>query len=226
MEGIMRDNKTSQAAANYDDNVQKTIPRYTDFHDEALSLVKVINNYPSVWLDTGCGTGSLIAEAAGIFENSHFVAADPSEAMLEISKEKLAGLNVEYLQIGSESLSFANRFDAVTAIMAHHYLSAELRKQATEKCFAALKLGGVYVTFETIKPFSERGTQIGMERWRLHQLANGKPSSEADKHLARYGVELLPISIIEHVNLLKTTGFSVVEILWASGLQAGFYAIK
>lgn len=222
----MRDNKTSQAAALYDATVQKTIPRYAVFHEETLALAKVVNSCPSRWLDTGCGTGRLIAKAGEYFNNLHFVAADPSEAMLEIAKEKLTNSDVEYVHIGSENLSYFNQFDVVTAIMSHHYLNREMRKVATGKCFEALKSGGLYVTFETIKPFSERGTSIGLERWRLHQLTSGKAVEEVEKHITRYGIELLPISIEEHLDLLRSAGFSTVEILWASGLQTGFYAIK
>jgi tRNA (cmo5U34)-methyltransferase len=222
----MQDNKTSQAAALYDANVHKTIPYYHKFHDEVLELVRVINPYPAAWLDTGCGTGTLIAKAAGSFDAVKFVAADPSAAMLELARTKLADLTVDYVQSGSEALSMLDKFDVISAIMAHHYLDSAGRAAATENCFAALKNGGIFVTFETIRPFSERGVAAGLERWRTHQLASGKSAEEVDKHIGRYGVELLPITIEDHLRLLRETGFSSVEILWASGLQAGFYAVK
>ena len=222
----MKDNKTSQAAVLYDANVQKTIPRYATLHEETLELIRVLQPDPKTWLDTGCGTGTLIAKAGKIFDGVRFVAADPSAAMLEIAGEKLAGMDVEYEQTGSEGIFINSKFDIVTAIMAHHYLSAEQRIVATEKCFAALNPGGIYVTFETTRPFSQRGIAVGLQRWRLHQLASGKAEEEVEKHISRYGIELLPISIEDHLSLLRTTGFSVVEILWVSGLQAGFFAIK
>ena len=222
----MKDNKTSQSAVLYDANVHKTIPRYHTFHDETMELVRILNPAPKAWLDTGCGTGTLIAKAAGCFDGVEFVAADPSSAMLEQAKTKLAGLKVEYIESSSEAFSIPKRFDVITAIMAHHYLNLEDRTKATKNCFAGLKDGGVYVTFETIRPFSERGTEVGLQRWRMHQLSSGKPPEEVEKHISRYGVELLPISIEKHLELLRQSGFSSVEILWASGLQAGFYAVK
>lgn len=222
----MKDNKTSQAAALYDANVHKTIPRYADFHAETLAIAKLLNPCPDQWLDTGCGTGTLIAKACDCFDGLRFVAADPSEAMLEIAKEKLSGFEGEYVQTGSENLSYEGRFDVVSAIMAHHYLDPEMRRHAVEKCFAALKPGGLFVTFETIRPFSLRGTELGLERWRRHQLASGKEAAEVEKHISRYGTELMPVSITDHVRLLEKTGFAIVEVLWVSGLQAGFYAIK
>ena len=221
-----RDNKTSQSAALYDANVEKTIPRYSQFHLETLDLVGAVMPEPSLWLDTGCGTGNLAAKAAERFAGVKFILSDPSAAMLDIAREKLQGVAAQYIQSGSETLSLATPVDVVTAIMSHHYLTAEQRRQATENCFSALKPGGVYVTFETIRPCSDAATAIGLQRWRQHQLASGKPAEEVEKHISRYGVELLPITIEEHLRLLRQVGFPVAEILWASGLQAGFYAVK
>ena len=221
-----RDNTTSQSAALYDANVEKTIPRYSQFHLETLELVRTVIPEPALWLDTGCGTGNLAAKAIDRFAGVKFILCDPSAAMLDIAREKLPGMAVEYIQSGSETLSLASPVDVVTAIMSHHYLTVEQRRQATENCFAALKPGGVYVTFETIRPCSETATAIGLQRWRQHQLSSGKPAEEVEKHISRYGVELLPITIEEHLQLLRQVGFPVVEILWASGLQAGFYAVK
>ncbi len=221
-----RDNTTSQSAALYDANVEKTIPWYSQFHAQTLDLVGSVMPESALWLDTGCGTGNLAVKAADRFAGVKFILSDPSPAMLDIAREKLQEVAVEYIQSGSEALSLRESVDVVTAIMSHHYLTAGQRRQATDNCFAALKPGGVYVTFETIRPCSEAATAIGLERWRQHQLASGKPAEEVEKHISRYGVELLPITIEEHLRLLRQIGFSVVEILWASGLQAGFYAVK
>ena len=226
----MRDNKTSQKAIEYDANVGKTIPKYSFFHDETINLIKLGKPKVESWLDTGSGTGTLIFKAIEHFGKLRCVVADPSEAMLNVAKKKLAGSDIKSLLAGSEDLSNdlldAESFDVVTAIMAHHYLDIEARKKATQNCFRLLKAGGIYVTFETIRPNTEVGTKIGLRRWRDAQIANGKSIDSVDKHISRYGIELLPITIESHINLLREVGFSTVEILWVSGMQAGFYGIK
>ena len=103
----MRDNKTSQAAQDYNANIGKTIPYYNLFHDETLSLVKAVNPNPMVWLDAGCGTGNLVEKAAAIFTDTHFVLMDPSAAMLDIAKQRFAcndKLNLTYLLAGTEKI--------------------------------------------------------------------------------------------------------------------------
>ena len=42
----------------------------------------------------------------------------------------------------------------------------------------------------------------------------------------RRGVETFPITIEQHIDLLRRSGFRSADILWASYLQAGFLAIK
>jgi len=222
----MRDNKTSQVASEYDANVSKTIPYYTLFHEETIKLVKACGVTTGSWLDTGCGTGNFILKAKEHFNDVQFVAADPSSSMLEIAKEKLSDMDTTCLLAGTEELCHAGPFEVVTAILAHHYLDKMMREKATHNCYAMLKLGGVYITFETIRPGTDKGTKIGLQRWRDTQMANGKSPDSADKHISRYGTELLPITIDSHLMLLRETGFSIAEILWVSGMQAGFYAIK
>lgn len=223
---VMRDNKTSQAANEYDANVHKTIPRYHLFHEEILDLVKAVVPQPQSWLDTGCGTGTLLAKALACFGRMRVVAADPAESMLSLAREKLRDYEIAYRLAGSEALDLADSFDVVTAVMAHHYLNEGMRFKATQNCYNRLRPGGVYITFETIRPSTERGTQIGLNRWQTAQVLNGKSPAAAEKHISRYGSELLPVTIAAHLNLLKEAGFATAEILWASGMQAGFYGIK
>jgi tRNA (cmo5U34)-methyltransferase len=47
-----------------------------------------------------------------------------------------------------------------------------------------------------------------------------------EKHLARFGTELKPVRIAEHLELLRAVGFATAEIFWRAHMQAGFYAIK
>jgi tRNA (cmo5U34)-methyltransferase len=224
-----KDNKTSQSASQYDKNIAKTIPCYQLFNDEIINLVKFSTPEAKSWLDTGCGTGTLISQVFQEFGNLKFVAADPSEAMLQVAREKLSGLpglDIRYVLDGTEQLCCQERFDVVTAILAHHYLDIEDRIKATRNCFHMLNEDGIYITLETIKPNTEQGREIGLKRWRSAQIANGKTPESVDHHLQRYGIDLLPITIEAHLDLLRNIGFRTVEVLWASGMQAGFYSIK
>ena len=226
-----QDNATPHPSARYDDLVRDTIPYYDLFHEETINLVKAAQIRPKIWLDTGCGTGSFVVKALKAFPETRFLLADPSGAMLDQAKKKLAtysGKRVSFLDpVGTQDISpNLEKTDIVTAIQCHHYLSNEGRIKATKKCYDILRSGGMYVSFENIRPFSSKGVVIGKEYWKNFQLSRGRDLEEVEKHMARFDAEYFPLTIEEHLTLLRKTGFRTVEMLWYSYMQTGFYCIK
>ncbi len=57
-------------------------------------------------------------------------------------------------------------------------------------------------------------------------MEQGKSLEETEKHISRYGKDYFPITIEEHLHLLRESVFRVVEMLWFSNTQAGFWAMK
>lgn len=224
----MNDNITAHSSLEYDDEILKTIPFYNLFNQSIVDLIKSTDKPVHNWLDTGCGTGNFYINANEEFPDTIFTLADPSNKMLETANKKIKrNKNVVFVLSDSQSLAFEdNTFDVITAIQCHHYLDKATRIKATENCFRMLKSGGFFITFENIAPLSETGLQVNLKRWAGYQITNGKTSIEAENHIQRYGKNYFPISIIEHIHLLNEIGFCGVEILWASYMQTGFFAVK
>lgn len=227
------DNLTTHKASEYDEKVRQTIPFYDTIHAEVIRLVQLIKPEVKCWVDTGCGTGRVAQQALMDFPSAEFILADPSEAMLAQTRARLANYDSARLTllppIGSaelESHLAKNTADVITAIQCHHYLPRPDRIQALRACREVLKPGGLLVTFENIAPRTNEGVRFGLAAWKQFLMENGRPETEADQHIARYGKELLPITAEEHLDALAQAGFSVVEIFWYSQMQAGFYAIK
>jgi tRNA (cmo5U34)-methyltransferase len=229
----MTDNATPHRATEYDSSVRKTIPFYETIQREAVDLVLAVRPDVRFWLDTGCGTGFLVELALPRFPQTRFVAADPSPGMLELARERLAtvgGDRVRFLEpAGSAGLAGGigeERPQVITAVMCHHYLGPEGRREATRACFDLLESGGLFVTFENVTPRTDRGVEIGLERWRRFQVEMGRSEATVARHLTRFGTEYFPITVGNHLRLLEETGFRTVELVWRSQMQAGLYAIK
>lgn len=222
------DNATPHTAEIYDVQVRKTLPYYDSFHEESLNIIKATHIKPKNWLDTGCGTGTLAQKTIAQFPDVHFVLADPSMQMLDLAKAKLASFkNVEFIEAPTEKLTDLNtRFDVITAIQSHHYSDTAKRQQATKVCYNLLNPNGIYVTFENTRPFTEKGTAIGKENWKNFQIKSGRDPATAEAHMKRFGTEYYPITVEEHLALLRETGFRVVELLWYAYMQSGYYCIK
>jgi tRNA (cmo5U34)-methyltransferase len=215
---------------NYDEEIRNILPYYDSFHQETINLIKAIDAKPAIWLDTGCGTGMFVERALKHFPETKFVLADPSAGMLEEARKKLSGSDrVTFLKPDSTqdlSREIIGSPDVITAIQSHHYLSKEDRIKVTEVCYDLLNPGGIYVTFENIRPLTEIGIEIGKRNWKSFQLSKGRDRETVENHIRRFDIMFFPITVEEHISLLKRIGFDSVELLWYSCMQAGFYCVK
>ncbi|AAM07550.1 TPA: class I SAM-dependent methyltransferase [Methanosarcina acetivorans] len=225
-------NATPHLPKDYDARISDLLPYYSSFHQEIINFVKSFPSSPRVWMDTGCGTGTLINKAIEEFPDTKFLLLDPSEGMLNQAREKLSSCpagRLEFLR-ASPTQEFSQKLeekpDVITAIQCHHSLNRKARTKATKVCYDLLKEGGIYITFENIRPLTEEGINIGKKYWGSFQLTHGRREEEIEAHLKRFDTEYFPITVEEHLDLLRKTGFRTVELFWYSYMQAGFYCIK
>jgi tRNA (cmo5U34)-methyltransferase len=175
------------------------------------------------------GTGPLIQKAFAQFPDTKFFLADPSPQMLAVAKQKLVQTQkVTFFEPSpTQKLTLTTeKFDAITAIQCHHYLSWQEREKATATCYNLLAPNGVYTTFENIRPLTKEGITIGLEKWRQFQLSRGREPKAMESHIQRFGTEYFPITIEDHLKVLREAGFGVVEVLWTAYMKAGFYCLK
>jgi tRNA (cmo5U34)-methyltransferase len=197
-------NFTPHLPEDFDARISSVLPYYSCFHQETINFIKSLPSSPRIWLDTGCGTGSLVNKAVRQFPATKFLLLDPSEGMLSQARKKLSSCLADRLEFleASATQEFSQELkeqpDVITAIQCHHYLTREDRAKATGVCYNLLKEGGVYIRTE----------------------------EEIEEHLKRFDTEYFPITIEEHLKLLRETGFRTVELFWYSYMQAGFYCIK
>ncbi len=153
----MSDNDTPHKAADYDGEIHKTIPFYHLFHAETIDLVRTLLPDVSVWPDTGCGTGYLAEQALPLLPRVCFLLADPSLAMLEQARGRLArfpSADVRFLGAGTMEEPIGVVPEApqvISAIQCHHYGPEESRRRATTTCYHLLEPDGIYVTSENIR---------------------------------------------------------------------------
>lgn len=67
---------------------------------------------------------------------------------------------------------------------------------------------------------------ITLKKWKDYQIKQEKGVEESEQHIKRYGKDYFPISILEHLEIMRKCGFEVVGMLWYSNMQAGFWGMK
>jgi len=218
----MSDNTTAHKADEYEAEVHKTIP----FHDEILrtAIDVVLASKPDLkrWLDTGCGPGKLVELARERAPRVDYALADPSAAMVAIAKARHPG--IEAWTCGSADLPDAEPFDAITAVLCHHYLDAETRLKSVERCRDRLAPGGVLVVFENVRAETDAGHALQRKRWGDYQRRMGRDDAGVAAQQAREGTAFFPIRVSEHLELFARLGLANVEIVWRAYGQAGFFA--
>jgi tRNA (cmo5U34)-methyltransferase len=227
------DNTTPHRASDYDQVIRQTMPFYDVILSESIDLVKSARPDVTCWLDTGCGTGTMVEAALPHFPKTGFILADPSEAMLrEAGKrfEATPSVRLKFLPaMGSGDLAAYGldvRPEVITAILCHHYLGTSGRNSAISSCHEVLANGGILVLFENIDFGLPEVNEAALARWGRYQAEQGKSQAAISSHLKRFKTGYFPITIDEHIKLLRDTGFSKVAMFWLSHMQAGFYAIK
>ena len=222
----IRDNKSAYNSEIYDDHIINVLPYYREYFEQIIDLVKAMGIRNPDWLDTGCGTGTMALRVMESMNGVEFTLCDPSPKMLSEAKMKLAGREVRYINVSSQELPFESEYDVVTAVQCHHYLDRDGRKEAVGKCYQALRDGGVFITFENIKMSSDESDAIALSRWEQFLTDHGNSEEDVRMHIKRRDVEVFPITIEEHIKLLRECGFRSADLLWTSYLQAGLWAVK
>ncbi len=96
-------------------------------------------------LDAGCGTGDLLAMAAGLEAGALLLGLDPDEDSLELASHKIPSTlhPVELHQGVAEAMPFEDgSFDLVTATNLFGGLEPRTRARALDECFRVLRPGG------------------------------------------------------------------------------------
>lgn len=222
----MNDNNSAFNSAEYDYKIKRTLPYYDEFYKQVIDAVNTYIPHALTWLDVGCGTGKMAEAAFNQAEIDRFVFCDCSKEMIKVAKSRFNLPNADFIVSDVRDLEFTDTFDVVTAIQVNHYLQKAERISAVEKCYEVLKTGGMFISFENFAPFSSLGEQLYLNRWKIFQLCQGKDLNECEEHMSRYKKDYYPISVSEHLKLMKNCGFRAVEILWLSYMQVGLLGIK
>lgn len=220
-------NPSAFCANDYDRQIIQALPFCEEFYNQAVRAVAAVGKTSLSWLDVGCGTGKMAEAAYRQLDISRFVFCDISQEMLQTAKGRFSSFpGAQFILCPAQELAFYEEFDVATAIQANHYGSRADRQNSVKNCFNALKSGGLFLTFENFAPYSQMGKELYLERWRRFQQENGRSAAQCGAHMDRYGKAYFPITVTEHLELLKECGFRCAELFWASYMQIGLLGIK
>lgn len=113
-------------------------------------------------LDIGCGTGTLLLEAARETPGAHLTGIDPDPQILSLARSKLQTDQIELVQAFAEQLPFPSQsFDVVISTLAFHHLLLESKRQAISEIARVLAAEGRFLLAD-VGPATTRPSRVVM----------------------------------------------------------------
>ena len=174
-------------------------------------------------LCVGAGTGSEIIFLAERFPNWHFVAVEPSEAMLEVCRSRLeergllerCSLHGGYLG----ALLDSQTFDAATSLLVSQFVMVEAARVEFFRGIAErLKPHGLLVSADLSADLDSAAYQELLFTWRNLMRLGGVPANRAARIGSSFGQDVAVLEPTRVAGIIEAAGFDVPTLIYQAGL--------
>lgn len=192
-------------AAAYDDRIRHLFPGYDALQDTVASVLAADLPEAAHLLVAGAGTGTEIVQMGRAHPQWRFTAVDPSAAMLEHCRQKVAdaGLDdrVEYVDAPVETMPTTRSFDAATSLLVTHFIDERAAKQRYFRSLAErLAPGAPLVWADLYRPSSDAAFRTLWSAWRTQMRTRLDDNTVEDAFRdIREGISFICPSALERI---------------------------
>ena len=188
----------------YDEHMRQYVEEDSEFYAYTASLLPGMDN--AEVLDLGCGTGLELEAYFKLNPDAKVTGIDLTEAMLDVLKEKLPGMNITTVCGSYFEVPFGEEtFDAAVSVESLHHFSEEEKLPLYTKLWKALKPGGYFVLTDFFADTDDQEVFFRSELIRLR-----KEQNLPDDVFYHYDT---PMTTEHEKKILLAAGFSKVEEL-------------
>lgn len=203
-----------EEATQYDDIIVKLIPYYKEMVYAITASIPFTEDTQISVIDLGCGTGTISQAVQKKYTKAKFTLVDVAENMLRIAESKLIG-NQRYTHADFNSFEFDQQYDVIVSSLALHHLETNTDKQLFyNKIYRALKTGGIFINADVVEAKSQTLQTTFIEEWVKYMNRSVDMSEIEEKWLPNYYAEDKPIPMMDHLDMLKNSGFKNIDIIW------------
>lgn len=220
----------TKKASHFEQVARKAVVAYDQLFLMALAVISYDENSEKDILVVGCGTGKELLTFAGQKKNWKLTGVDPSEEMINVSREKIIenkfNDRISLFHGYVNELPVEKQYDAATIIFVLRFIAGDAEKLSFLKDVAdRLKSGSKIVLVDQFGERDDESFKGLVESWKNYMMYNGIPeefkNKIADHALAR--------SVVGEENikkLLNDAGFDRVDAFYRAFTNVGYVAYK
>ena len=216
----------NMVAEEYDMNRRRFIPCYDDFYINTTALIAANIDAPERIIDLGTGTGLLSEHWYRHFSGAEYILTDIAEDMLEVAKRRFSGLEgfsykvADYLK-GLPDVSA----DTVISALSIHHLEDDEKQVLFGNIYNALPDGGLFVNYDQFCAVDDRLSRWYDRFWEGQLYNSGLTDKDIALWQARRKLDR-ECSVEQEINMLRKSGFSMVECVYSYHKFAVIAALK
>ena len=206
----------------YKELASRVIPGYDELFIATLALLQERLDTEDRLLIVGCGTGREIEVFAPSENKWTFDCVDPSEAMIEYSRQVAERLGVSsrvrFHNAYTHELDLAYQFDAATVINVMHFLLDDGSKDALMQSVAQrVKPGGTVILFDLHGNPDEYYFKLFYNAWVRYMDIRGYIGQKKERLLRRLETGIVYVDPSRIIQICHAAGLKLIRPYW-SGL--------
>jgi tRNA (cmo5U34)-methyltransferase len=211
--------------------LQRSVPMYQECQDLAVHwCAKYAKPSTSVY-DLGCSTGKLLLKLAEELEypqNIKLIGLDNSAAMLKKAKETLKKSPCSCAMVEADLNKKLSIENASVVIMNYtlQFVQLDNRSAILKSIYDGLISGGSLILIEKVKSEIPDLNKTFIEFHHQFKEENGYSKLEISQKREALENVLIPWTVEQNSELIKSAGFSTVDLFFKWNNFAGFIALK
>ena len=220
-----------QVARVFDNMLSRSVP----FYDEVQKMISgLVSDYykPNTGIyDLGCSTGTTLINICNKISSPEMkiIGVDSSKPVISKAEEKIAAVGLQdKIELVCDDILNIPIKNASVVIMNYtlQFVPTEKRELLLTKIYDGLVSGGVLLLSEkTVESDSKTG-DLFIEKYHDYKRENGYSDLEISKKREALEEVLIPYSVDEEFELLKSAGFESSSIFFKWFNFTSFLAIK
>jgi tRNA (cmo5U34)-methyltransferase len=204
------------------------VPAYEHMQRMAAQLIRERIGNAGKILVLGAGGGLELEAFASRYSHWTFVGVDPAEEMLKAAKERVLRAGARERVDWHHGYIFDSPlgpFDAATCLLTLHFVPDDGAKERTLVAIRRrLKPGAPLVVVDLCIELASPTSAIALDRYRDFALESGADPEQVDATCGRLTTVLKMVSSARNEELLRTSGFSQIELFYAGLSWRGWRA--